>query len=104
MQVNQDGFINLPNDINLWGDIYCKRSFEATNSLSIKASAVNTETEIAIFGGSAVGNYWIIGQSSFGVGADNLVFGNSASAVVMRLDQNGDMTIPKKCLLDKTLS
>ena len=30
MQVNQDGFVNLPNDMNLWGDIYCKRNFYTT--------------------------------------------------------------------------
>jgi hypothetical protein len=103
MQVNQDGFINLPNDINLWGDVYCKRNLymtgvvESYNALTIKATAANTETKIAIFGGASVGNYWIIGQNSFGVGADNLVFGNSTTAVVMRLDQNGDITISKKC-------
>ena len=94
MQISQDGFVNLPNDMNLWGDIYCKRSVEATNSLSIKATAANSETKIAIFGGSSVNNYWIIGQDSFSVGANNLMFGNSASGVVMRLDQNGDITIP----------
>jgi hypothetical protein len=77
MQVNQDGFINLPNDMNLWGDIYCKRNLyttgvvESSNALTIKATAANSETKIAIFGGSSVSNYWIIGQDSFGVGADN---------------------------------
>ena len=96
MQISQDGFVNLPNDMNLWGDIYGKRSIEATNNLTIKASTANTETKLAIFGGASIGNYWIIGQNSFGVGADNLVFGNSATAVVMQLNQNRDISIPKK--------
>ena len=99
MQVNQDGFINLPNDLNLWGDVYCKRNLyttgvvESSNALTIKATAANTETKIAIFGGSSVGNYWIIGQNSFNVGANDLVIGNSASGVVMQLNQNTDITI-----------
>ena len=110
MQINQDGFVNLPNDMNLWGDVYCKRNLcttgvvESSNALTIKATATNSETKIAIFGGSDVGNYWIIGQNSFGVGADNLVFGNSATGVVLQLNQDRDITIPKKRLSDKTLS
>ena len=43
MQVNQDGFVNIPNDMNLWGDIYCKRSLESTNNFSIKATTINDE-------------------------------------------------------------
>ena len=102
MQVNQDGFVNLPNDINLWGDIYCKRILyttgvvETSNALTIKATAANSETKIAIFGGSSVKQYWIINQNSCSVGANNLMFGNSASGVVMQLNQNRDISIPKK--------
>ena len=32
MQVNQDGFINLPNDINLWGDVYSKRDLNVAGT------------------------------------------------------------------------
>ena len=39
MQINQDGFVHLPNDMNLWGDVYCKRRFEATNNLSVRATS-----------------------------------------------------------------
>ena len=60
IQVNQDGFINIPNDMNLWGDIYCKRSLESTSNFSIKATTINDEAKIAIFGGSSLNNYWII--------------------------------------------
>ena len=85
-----------------YGEIYCKWNLyttgvvETSNALTIKATAANSETKIAIFGGSSVGNYWILGQNSFGVGADNLVFGNSVSGVVLQLNQNRDISIPKK--------
>jgi hypothetical protein len=63
IQVNQDGFIDIPNDMNLWGDIYCKKDIaldiQATNNFSIKATTINDEAKIAIFGGSSLNNYWI---------------------------------------------
>ena len=69
---------------------------ETSNTLTIKATAAKSETKLAIFGGSSASNYWIIGQNSFGVCADNLVFGNSASGPVLQLNQDRDISIPKQ--------
>ena len=79
-------------------NVYTTGVVKTSNALTIKATAVNSETQIAIFGGSSVSNYWIIGQDSFSfsVGANNSVFGNSASGVVMQLNQNRDTSIPKQ--------
>ena len=84
------------------GDIYCKRSLygsgliQATNNLAINSTTINDEVKIAIFGGSSLDNYWIIGRNSFEVGSTNLVFGNNTRAIVMQLNQNADITIPKR--------
>ena len=95
-QINQDGFGNFAGAINIWGEVYCKRSLESTNNLGIKATTINDESKITIFGGTNLNNYWIIGRNSFAVGSNNLVFGNNTRAVVMQLNQNGDITIPKR--------
>ena len=95
-QINPDGLGNFAGAMNIWGEVYRKRSLETTNNFSIKATTQNDEANIAIFGGSSLNNYWIIGRNSFNVGTYNLVFGNNTRAIVMQLNQNGDITIPKQ--------
>ena len=68
VQINQDAFANFAGHMNIWGDVYSKRDLYvagtfwgsgAINCVSqaiIYANSANTETKIAIFGGSSTDN------------------------------------------------
>ena len=72
------------------------RCHYCNNRVSIYGTATNSDTNLVFLGYPSADNYWIIGRNSGNVGANNLAIGNSTRAVVMQLNQNGDITISKQ--------
>ena len=81
IQVNQNGFLNVPHDMNLWGDIYPKSNIwnggTATfrNHIEIRPTVPNRQAGLIKRGGATTSSdlnlLWHAGRGAFNVGANN---------------------------------
>ena len=81
IQINQNGLLNVPHDMNLWGDIYSKSNIgndgTATfrNDIEIRPTVPNRQAALIMRGGATTGSdldlLWYVGRGAFNVGANN---------------------------------
>ena len=70
IQSNQDGYLNLPHDTSIYGDISaskdlnvdCVATFKQT--ICINPNTLNTAAGINIFGGTSLTNTWFVGRGA----------------------------------------
>jgi hypothetical protein len=88
IQINQDGYLNLPHDISIYGDIYASKDLDVDGiatfkqTISIEPNTLNTAAGINIFGGSILTNTWFVGRGALNVGSNNFVIGSDYLPVI----------------------
>ena len=88
IQINQDGYLNLPHDISIYGDISASKDLRLDGlatfkqTIRIEPSTINTAAGINIFGGSILTNTWFVGRGGLNVGSNNFVIGSDYLPVI----------------------
>ena len=88
IHINQDGFLNLPHDINIYSDVSASRDMDVDGiatfkkDISIKPNTLNTAAAINIFGGSISNKSWFVGRGALNVGPNNFVIGSDYLPVI----------------------
>ena len=88
IQINQDGYLNLPHDTSIYGDINASKNLTlggvATfrQTMRIEPSTINTAAGINIFGGTGLSETWFVGRGALNVGTNNFVIGSSYLPVI----------------------
>ena len=88
-QINQDAYVDIAGNVNLWGTIYATQDIWNAGSanfrrdISIRPTVLNTQAGISMFGGdSSLDNYWYVGRGAFNVGQNHFVIGANMIAQI----------------------
>jgi hypothetical protein len=88
IQINQDGYLNLPHDTSIYGDINASKNLTLDGvatfkqTMRIEPSTINTAAGINIFGGTGLSETWFVGRGALNVGTNNFVIGSSYLPVI----------------------